>query len=170
MMFKFLFKVLLASCISVLIISCSSADKNRLLPNFKATTLSGDAIYSKDLQNKVVVLNFWATSCSACIAEMPKLIASYNEHKQAVDNGKLVFIAVAMPYDNHAYVANFTRAYSLPFAVAIDNDENITKSFSDINLTPTTFVFNQGKLAQKYIGEPGWENFNAMLKDFVAKM
>ncbi|MFM2344565.1 MAG: hypothetical protein RLZZ210_1176 [Pseudomonadota bacterium] len=147
-----------------LLISCSGGnlnqDKNSSLPMFNAVTLNNQTLKSSDWNNKVVILNFWATSCSACIAEMPKLAEVYTKYK---DKG-LNMLAVSMPYDAPSYVMNFAQSRALPFPIAMDLDGKITQSFGDITLTPTTFVYVNGKRVQKVIGEPNWQEFEALIE------
>ena len=79
--------------------------------------LDGSKKSSEDLKGKVTLVNFWATSCVTCVAEMPKVIATYDKYK---DRGYDT-LAVAMSYDPPSYVVNFAQTRKLPFKVAIDN-------------------------------------------------
>jgi len=146
--------------LSIVLISCSSVNQNTTMPDFEIKTLTNKTITNKDLTNKIVIINFWATSCTTCIAEMPKLAEIYEKYHSK----GLELIAVAMPYDAPMYVKNFAQTRKLPFDVALDLDGKITKSFGDITLTPTTFVFAKNKRIQKVIGEPNWVEFEEMIK------
>ena len=125
-------------------------------PNITFTTLSGEKISMQSLRGKTVLVNFWATDCPGCIKEMPALIETYQQYKDK----NLVVVAVAMPYDPPAQVANYTAEKKLPFAVMHDGYGDMVKAFGEVNLTPTTFVFDaQGNRLQKTIGEL---DFNAL--------
>jgi hypothetical protein len=79
--------------------------------------LDGSKRTTDDLKGKVTLVNFWATSCVTCVAEMPKIIATYDKYKaRGYDT-----MAVAMSYDPPSYVVNYTETRKLPFQVAIDN-------------------------------------------------
>ena len=79
--------------------------------------LDGSKQTTEDLKGKVTLVNFWATSCVTCVAEMPKVIDTYNKYQaRGYDT-----LAVAMSYDPPSYVVNFTETRKLPFKVAIDN-------------------------------------------------
>jgi peroxiredoxin len=80
------------------------------------TTLEGKPIALAELRGKVVLVNFWATSCPGCIKEMPGMIETYTQYK---DRG-FEIIAVAMSYDPPNYVLNFVQTRQLPFPVALD--------------------------------------------------
>ena len=55
--------------------------QDKTIKNLNMTTINGESITSKDLLGKVVLINFWATDCSGCIAEMPDLINTFNKYK-----------------------------------------------------------------------------------------
>ena len=119
-------------------------------PAVTFTTLEGQKISMQSLRGKTVLVNFWATDCSGCIKEMPELAHTYEQYKDK----NLVVIAVAMPYDPPAQVANYTQEKKLPFPVMHDGYGEMVKAFGEVNLTPTTFVFDaQGNRLQKTIGE-----------------
>ena len=104
-----------------------------IAPESKFVLLDGSSKTTAELKGRVTLVNFWATSCVTCVAEMPKIIATYNKyHSQGFDT-----IAVAMSYDPPAYVVNYAQTRQLPFNVAIDNtgamDRNALRAlvFSD---------------------------------------
>ena len=107
------------------------------------------------------MVNFWATSCATCVAEMPEMIATYNKfHAQGLD-----YVAVAMSYDPPNYVLNFTQTRQLPFIVTLDLEGKLAQSFGDIKLTPTTFVIDkQGKILKKYVGKPDFGELHQLLE------
>jgi peroxiredoxin len=108
-------------------------------PAVTFTALDGEKITAASLRGKVVMVNFWATSCATCIAEMPQMIETYNKYR-----GKgLEFVAVAMSYDPPNYVVNYAQTRSLPFKVALDTQGTLAKAFGDVNMTPTTFVIDK---------------------------
>jgi thiol-disulfide isomerase/thioredoxin len=119
-------------------------------PDVVFTTIDGQKINMADLKGKVVLVNFWATDCPGCIKEMPDLIKSYNEYKAK----GVELIAVAMPYDPPQQVVNYTKQKKLPFPVMHDGYSEMVNAFGDVNLTPTTFIYDkQGKRLQRTIGE-----------------
>ena len=73
-------------------------------------------------------------------------------------------LAVAMPYDPPAQVANYTKEKALPFNVMHDGYGEMVKAFGDVNLTPTTFIFDaQGNRVQKTIGELNFPELRKLL-------
>jgi thiol-disulfide isomerase/thioredoxin len=134
--------------------------KNPQAPNVTFTTIVGKKINMADLKGKVVLVNFWSTDCSVCVEEMPKLINTYNAHK---DKGFEV-IAIAMPYDPPAQVLNYATQKSLPFPVMHDGFSKITEEFGGVNLTPTAYIFDKhGNRIQYTIGKLDFARLNQLL-------
>ncbi len=74
-------------------------------PESTFVLLDGSKKTTADLKGKVTLVNFWATSCVTCVAEMPKVISTYNKYKsQGYDT-----VAVAMSYDPPSYVVNYAQ-------------------------------------------------------------
>lgn len=123
--------------------------------------LKGERITPEDLRGKVVMVNFWATSCTTCVAEMPEMVDTYNKYK-----GKgLEFVAVAMKYDPPSYVVNFTETRQLPFKVALDVTGEAAKAYGDVSMTPTTFVIDKdGKILKRYVGKPEFPALHKLLE------
>jgi len=108
-------------------------------PDVTFTDLSGHKTTMQDLRGKVVLVKFWATSCTTCIAQMPGTIAHYNDlSAKGFDT-----IAVAMQYDPPNYVVNFAETRKLPFKVAIDATGELARAFGDVTLTPTAFLIDK---------------------------
>jgi peroxiredoxin len=134
-------------------------------PEVTFISIAGDKISTANLRGKVVMVNFWATSCTTCVHEMPAMVDTYNKFK---DQG-LEFVAVAMQYDPPNYVVNFTETRKLPFTVALDSGGDIARSFGDVTLTPTTFVIGKdGSILKRYVGEPDFKQVHALLQKALA--
>ena len=127
--------------------------------------LDGSKKTTENLKGRVTLVNFWATSCVSCVAEMPKLIATHNKYKaQGFDT-----IAVAMSYDPPSYVVNFAQTRQLPFGVAIDNTGSVAKAWGEVKLTPTTYLVNkQGEIVKRYVGEPDFAEMHRLIENLLA--
>lgn len=134
--------------------------KNKQAPNVTFTTIEGKKISMASLKGKVVLINFWATECRACVTEMPALASIYNEF---ASKGFEV-IAVAMPYDPPAQVLNYATQKKLPFPVMDDGLGDIVRQFDDVSVTPTTYIFNkQGKRIQYTVGALNFKQLRMLL-------
>jgi len=135
-------------------------------PQVSYTLLDGQKLSTDTLKGQVVLVNFWATSCTTCVAEMPEIMATYEKYKAR----GYQTVAVAMAYDPPAYVANFAQTRKLPFGVAIDNTGAIAKGFGDIKLTPTTFLINKrGEIVKRYVGAPDFEALHTLVEKLLAE-
>jgi peroxiredoxin len=124
------------------------------------TTLEGKSIALEQLRGKVVLVNFWATSCPGCIKEMPGLIETYQQYK---DRGFEV-VAVAMSYDPPNYVANFVQTRQLPFPVALDVNGEHARAFGNVQVTPTAFIIGKdGRILEQKLGELDFDKLKALL-------
>jgi len=130
-------------------------------PNVTFIGIDGQKISTESLRGKVVMVNFWATSCTTCIHEMPRMVDTYNKFK----GQGLEFVAVAMQYDPPNYVLNYAETRKLPFKVALDSGGDVAKSFGNVALTPTTFVIGKdGSIIKRYVGEPEFSSLHALLQ------
>jgi len=130
------------------------------------TRLDGQPLTMASLRGKVVMVNFWATSCTTCVGEMPKMIATYNQFKSQ----GMEFVAVAMSYDRPDYVLNYTQTRKLPFQVAYDATGALAKAWGDVAMTPTTFVIGKdGAILKRYVGEPDFAALHTLLQGALAK-
>ena len=134
-------------------------------PESTFVLLDGSKINTASLKGKVTLVNFWATSCTTCVAEMPKIIATYDKYKtKGFDT-----VAVAMSYDPPAYVVNYAETRKLPFKVAIDNTGAVAKAWNEVKLTPTTYIVNkQGQIVKRYVGEPDFAELHALIEKLLS--
>jgi peroxiredoxin len=142
---------------------CSSA---KAAPDSTFVLLDGSKETTADFKGKVTLVNFWATSCVTCVAEMPQMISTFNKYNaKGFDT-----VAVAMSYDPPSYVVNFTETRKLPFKVAIDNTGAVAKSWGDVTLTPTTYLVNKrGEIVKQYVGMPDFAALHQLIEKLLAE-
>lgn len=130
-------------------------------PEVRFATLSGESLATSSLHGKVLLVNFWATTCASCVKEMPKMAATW---RKFAPRG-YEMIAVAMSHDHPNQVAEFAQKRALPFKVALDGDGAIARGFCDIRVTPTSFLIDrQGRILKQYVGEPDWAELYALVE------
>ena len=135
-------------------------------PQVRYTLLDGKQMSMADLKGQVVLVNFWATSCTTCVAEMPQLVSTFEKYR----GRGYQTVAVAMSYDPPAYVANFAESRQLPFSVAIDNTGEIARSFGDVRLTPTSMLINKrGQIVKRYVGAPDFAALHRLVEQLLAE-
>ena len=113
-------------------------------------TLDGETIDIQSLRSRPLLVNFWATSCVACVDEMPGLAAIYHD----LNPQGLEIIAVAASYDPPNHVLEFVEQFDIPFPVSLDIDDAIVDAFGGLKLVPTSYLINaDGKIVFSKLGE-----------------
>lgn len=154
-----------AAVLAIAGIGFAAFSQQQQAPDVTFISIDGQKISSHDLRGKVVMVNFWATSCATCVKEMPQMVETYNKFKQ----DGLEFVAVAMSYDPPNYVLNYAQTRQLPFKVALDAQGELAKQFGDVKLTPTTYVIDKnGKILKRYVGEPEFAELHQLLDKALA--
>ncbi len=135
-------------------------------PQVDYTALDGSKHNTAQLKGKVVLVNFWATSCTTCMHEMPQVVATHHRYR---DRGYET-LAVAMEYDAPAAVADYAESRKLPFVVAIDNTGDIAQSFGEVRLTPTSVLIDKrGRIVKRFVGEPDFAELHALVEKLLAE-
>ena len=142
------------------------ADVTGAAPASTMILLDGKPFTTAQMKGKVTLVNFWATSCTTCVAEMPQIISTYQKfEKQGFDT-----VAVAMSYDPPAFVVNFAETRKLPFKVAIDNTGAVARAWGDVKLTPTTYLVNKkGEIVKRYVGTPDFAAMQVLIGQLLAE-
>ncbi|MBD3272105.1 MAG: redoxin domain-containing protein, partial [Elusimicrobia bacterium] len=132
-----------------------------LAPDFSLPDLSGKMVNLSNYRGKIVILNFWATWCPPCKAEIPDFIELYNEYKS---NG-LAIIGISLDPDRIKAVERFMEEYKINYPVVIGNMK-VTALYGGISAIPTTFVLTRnGGIYKKYVG---YRNRSVFEKDIKA--
>ncbi len=164
---RYLALVCASLAIGLTLSACSNvSDFTGPAPASTMVLLDGSKHSTDAMKGKVTLVNFWATSCTTCVAEMPQMIATYNQFKaQGFDT-----VAVAMSYDPPSYVVNYAQTRALPFKVAIDNTGAVAKAWGEVKLTPTTYLVNKrGEIVKRYVGAPDFNAMNALIGKLLAE-
>lgn len=163
------FAALAAAAIAVVVAGAAYltlGSSSTAAPVVAYTLLDGTPASTAQFRGKVVLVNFWATSCTTCLHEMPQLAATYNKYKAAGYDT----LAVSMRYDPPALVVRFAEARKLPFGVAIDNTGAIARSFGDVQGTPTSVLIDKrGQIVKRYVGAPDFAELHRLVEKLLAE-
>lgn len=122
--------------------------------DFTLKDIDGNNVSLSSFKGKVVLLNFWATWCPPCRAEMPTM----NRLNDRLKNKGLIVLAVST--DKAVVdVKDFLKKNPVNFTVLVDYNLNVSRSLYKVFMMPTTFLIDKrGIIVEKYFGEQDWTN------------
>jgi thiol-disulfide isomerase/thioredoxin len=116
-------------------------------PDFKLGTLEGKPLSLAEFKNKVTLLNFFATWCGPCRAEIPDLVELQNKYKD-----QLQIIGLVVDDDDKGAIKKFVEQFGIDYPVAMVTDE-LRMEYGGIPALPTSFLLDaQGRVVQKHEG------------------
>ncbi|MGH9677015.1 MAG: TlpA family protein disulfide reductase, partial [Candidatus Acidiferrum sp.] len=116
-------------------------------PDFKLKSLDGQPLTLAASRGKVILLNFWATWCGPCRAEIPDLVDLQNKYKD-----RLQVIGLVIDDDDEAAIKKFAQESGINYPLAIASAD-IRIQYGGIGALPTSFVLDsQGRVVQKHEG------------------
>jgi thiol-disulfide isomerase/thioredoxin len=121
-------------------------------PDFTLPTLSGAPIRFSDLRGKVVLLNFWATWCGSCRAEMPTLDALYQQYR---DRG-LEVLAVNLDTAPIAKIQAFVGEAGVSLRVGLDPSSSTARTYRVLGLPTTYLIDRAGNVVVCEVGGRDW--------------
>jgi thiol-disulfide isomerase/thioredoxin len=116
-------------------------------PDFKVKDLDGKELSLEAVKGKVVLLNFWATWCGPCRAEIPSLIALQERYKD-----RLQIIGMVVDDDDEKAIREVVKDESINYPVALTTLP-VRLAYDGITALPTVFIINAGgRVVQKHVG------------------
>jgi len=156
--------------------------------DFSLRTLDGQRVRLADLRGKVVLINFWTTWCTACVSEMPELIALQKQHA-----GQLVVMGVSLDFvpdedgddsskvsaDEHhtdessqtaftkirEKIARTIKARDINYTILLDENNDVGGRFNGGELPTTVIVDANGNIRRRFIGPRSLPVFEAMIAE-----
>ncbi|UII54430.1 TlpA family protein disulfide reductase [Cytobacillus spongiae] len=122
----------------------------QIAPNFTLTDLYGEAIQLHDYHGKRVLLNFWASWCPPCKAEMPDMQEVYNQYK----DDDVVVLAVNLTHteDSEQAVANYVEENEYHFVVPLDEVGETAYQYEVLAYPTSYFIDSDGIIRKKVSG------------------
>jgi len=116
-------------------------------PAFDLPGLDGKAVKLADYRGKVMVLNFWATWCGPCRAEVPDLVELQKRYPE-----QLQVIGLVVDDDDQDAIKKFAAKYGVNYPLAIADDD-VRLQYGGIPALPTSFILDaEGRVVQKHEG------------------
>lgn len=130
-------------------------------PDFALTTTDGITVSLSSLRGKVVLLNFWATWCPPCKAEMPDLDALHREYGAEHD-----FLVLGVNnMEGGAEVAGFAQREQLTFPLLLDADGRVSEKLFSVRYLPTSMIIDrEGNIRDAWRGQIAREAMLARLE------
>ncbi|WP_190277492.1 redoxin domain-containing protein [Adhaeribacter rhizoryzae] len=130
--------------------------------NFNLRTLTGEQTSLESLRGKVIFMNFWATWCPPCIAEMPNIQSLYEK----VNSDKIAFVMVSLDQDP-AKAQKFIQKRNFTFPVYTPNGP--LPAAYEAQVIPTTFIISpEGQIVARKDGMADYDNQE--FREFLLKM
>ena len=126
--------------------------------DFKLKDMSGKEVSLSDYKGKKVFLNFWASWCPPCKAEMPEMEKLYQETKDS----DLVILAVNLAEDKST-VQNFIKDNQYNFPVLLDTDNAVASNYQVVSIPTSFFIDKEGNIVDKHIGTMSIENMKSYI-------
>ncbi len=116
-------------------------------PTFQLKDVEGKELKLEAFRGKVVLLNFWATWCGPCRAEIPSLVELQKRYKDG-----LQVIGLAVDEENEGYVRSFAGTQGINYPVAMGTPD-VRIAYGGVGALPTVFVIDtEGRIVQKHVG------------------
>ncbi|MBT2570435.1 TlpA disulfide reductase family protein [Planococcus sp. ISL-110] len=125
--------------------------KGELAPDFQLTTLEGEIVKLSDYKGQKVLLNFWATWCPPCRAEMPHMQTYFEE--QAEDEN-VVILAVNLTTEDKGLekIEDFVEEFGLEFAIPMDEEGDVGSTYQTVSIPTSYMIDTKGRIQNKVVG------------------
>lgn len=143
-------KVLVAILAALVYLACMGPrvqDSGKALPPFELNLLDGGTFSTTEATGRVTVLNFFATWCAPCKAEIPDLLAFHARQ----DPAKVRLVGIAAGEEHRLEIKAFVKAQKLPFPVALEG-ERLLNALGSSGLPTTVIVGQDGTIRRMVQG------------------
>jgi len=149
--------------ITILIFSNSIGDsKSKKYPEFSLKNLEGRQVRLSDYRGKVVLINFWATWCPPCLAEIPELVKLKKE--KAADKFEILGIVLSSRENN---VKKIVSKAKINYPI-LWGTNRVVEEFGDIPVIPRTFLLDKdGKIVEDFSGMRSYNFFKKLLDKYL---
>ncbi|WMT43178.1 redoxin domain-containing protein [Paenibacillus sp. D2_2] len=134
-----------------------SVRQDQAAPDFELTDLDGKSVRLSDYRGKTVVMNFWATWCRVCQAEMPHMERFYQD-QQNQDDVVVLSINATSQERSSDNVENYVDKEGLSFPIVLDKDGDVLKEYK-VTAYPTTYIIDpSGNIRERYLGAVSFDS------------
>ncbi|MEG9295754.1 redoxin domain-containing protein [Mangrovibacillus sp. Mu-81] len=132
-------------------------------PDFELTTLAGEKVKLSDYEGQKVILNFWATWCPPCKAEMPHM-QKYYEKNADKENVEILAVNLTSMDEGKDAVQEFVDGYELTFPIPLDEDGEIGEEYRAFTIPTTYMIDTNGQIRHKIVGPMNEDMMDEMVE------
>jgi len=135
------------------------------MPQLTLSDLEGQRVDLDRYRGRVLLVNFWASDCPGCIAELPELIRL----QQIYGKRGLQVLGIGLPSDSVEGERAVAAYYRIPYPLLYDARGEAARAFGEVNLTPTTFLVNRdGKIVYRQVGAAKLQSWERRIQPLLA--
>lgn len=131
--------------------SSGAVKEGNPVPGIEVTTFDGETVNLRDYQGKKVILNFWATWCPPCIAEMPHM-QEYYENEAQDQNVEILAVNLTSKDNGMDRIESFIDDYGLTFPILLDETGALGDEFQAFTIPTTYLIDEEGVIQRKLMG------------------
>ncbi|WP_174733035.1 TlpA disulfide reductase family protein [Mesobacillus harenae] len=125
-------------------------EAENLAPEFTLTDLNGNTVSLQDYQGKKVLLNFWASWCPPCKAEMPYMQKLYEQYQD--DGFEILAVNITTTEKKPGDASEFVEANQLTFPIPMDEKGTVSAEYEIMAYPTSFFIDSDGVIRSKVIG------------------
>lgn len=143
-----MFRSTVSLLLLLLMVTTAPAGDRRKAPPLTGSTANGTAIDLSSMKGKVVVVNFWATWCGPCRAEIPDFIRLYGDYRSK----GLEIVGVSLDDGGWSDVTPYVQRSQITYPIIL-GDRRVARVWGGIQAIPTTFIIDkQGNIVDTHVG------------------
>jgi len=130
---------------------------SKMAPEFKLNNIRGGTTELSDFKGKVVLVNFWATWCAACVEEMDSMQNLYNDLKKK----DVEIVAISIDRWNEDRIIDYADKKNLNFHILRDPDQKVRKQYYIMGLPTSYLIDGDGKIRGYVSGARTWDSLTS---------
>ncbi|HEY8392657.1 MAG TPA: TlpA disulfide reductase family protein [Capillibacterium sp.] len=138
-----------------------------IAPNFQLENLAGEQVELKKIyrQNQLTLVNFRATWCPSCRAEIPALSRFYREYRT---KGVEIMAVNIWDASNREQLRAYAASTGINFPVLMDRKDHAARKYRIIAVPTTVFIDRQGRIREIYLGALTYQQLQTRFERYLA--